>query len=94
MAAYVIGFNRIHDPDLYAQYLEAGAPTLTGLEGVRGLVFSDVCDPLDGEAPSLHGLTSPVSKAEVDTSYVCVVDRWGNAFSATPGDTMSGITAR
>ncbi len=23
---------------------------------------------------------------EADTSYVCVVDRWGNAFSATPSD--------
>ena len=26
---------------------------------------------------------------EPDTSYVCVVDRWGNAFSATPSDTLS-----
>lgn len=25
-----------------------------------------------------------------DTSYVCVVDRWGNAFSATPSDFMAG----
>jgi gamma-glutamyltranspeptidase/glutathione hydrolase len=30
----------------------------------------------------------PVSgKLQADTSYVCVVDRWGNAFSATPSDT-------
>ncbi|MCZ6887329.1 MAG: gamma-glutamyltransferase family protein [Gammaproteobacteria bacterium] len=27
---------------------------------------------------------------EPDTSYVCVVDRWGNAFSATPSDTLGG----
>jgi gamma-glutamyltranspeptidase/glutathione hydrolase len=27
---------------------------------------------------------------EPDTSYVCVVDRWGNAFSATPSD---GVTS-
>ena len=26
------------------------------------------------------------SKVERDTSYTCVVDRWGNAFSATPSD--------
>ena len=25
-----------------------------------------------------------------DTSYVCVVDRWGNAFSATPSDPLAG----
>ena len=29
------------------------------------------------------------AKLEADTSYLCVVDRWGNAFSATPSD---GIT--
>ena len=26
---------------------------------------------------------------ELDTSYVCVVDRWGNAFSATPSDSAA-----
>ncbi len=28
--------------------------------------------------------------AQIDTSYVCVVDRWGNAFSATPSDASAG----
>ena len=27
-------------------------------------------------------------RVEADTSYVCVVDRWGNAFSATPSDSL------
>ena len=27
---------------------------------------------------------------ELDTSYTCVVDRWGNAFSATPSDGFGG----
>ena len=27
---------------------------------------------------------------EHDTSYICAVDRWGNAFSATPSDSMFG----
>ncbi|MBW8269244.1 gamma-glutamyltransferase family protein [Caldovatus aquaticus] len=43
--------------------------------------------------PLLGAGTAPASAtraaapaAEADTSYVCVVDRWGNAFSATPSD--------
>ena len=27
---------------------------------------------------------------EADTSYICTVDRWGNAFSATPSDGIGG----
>ena len=27
---------------------------------------------------------------QTDTSYTCVVDRWGNAFSATPSDGFAG----
>jgi gamma-glutamyltranspeptidase/glutathione hydrolase len=34
---------------------------------------------------------SPAQGARMqDTSYVCVVDRWGNAFSATPSDPLAG----
>src|SRR6185295_6830314 len=39
-------------------------------------------------ATRLHTARSEVSPS-VDTSYVCVVDREGNAFSATPSDTSS-----
>ena len=35
----------------------------------------------DGAAP----------KVEADTSYCCVVDRWGNAFSATPSDGSGNV---
>ena len=28
----------------------------------------------------------PTTTVRSDTSYTCVVDRWGNAFSATPSD--------
>ena len=31
--------------------------------------------------------------AEPDTSYVCVVDRWGNGFSATPSDGIGSAAA-
>ena len=34
---------------------------------------------------------SPDGADKLDTSHVCVVDRWGNAFSATPSD--SGLQA-
>ena len=30
-------------------------------------------------------------KVEADTSYCCVVDRWGNAFSATPSDGSGNV---
>ena len=48
--------------------------------------FPAMPPPLDGAAQAIHGLVRPVPAVEVDTSYVCVVDRWGNAFSATPSD--------
>jgi gamma-glutamyltranspeptidase/glutathione hydrolase len=52
--------------------------------------------PPAGDATFLHAKTSPRGSAftperawqapELDTSYVCVVDRQGNVFSATPSD--------
>jgi gamma-glutamyltranspeptidase/glutathione hydrolase len=35
-------------------------------------------------------LTPVPGEQEQDTSYTCVVDRWGNAFSATPSDGLFG----
>ena len=36
--------------------------------------------------PHHRGDDADLPKVEADTSYCCVVDRWGNAFSATPSD--------
>ncbi|MEE8046334.1 MAG: gamma-glutamyltransferase family protein [Dehalococcoidia bacterium] len=36
-----------------------------------------------------HPAAVPVA-AEMDTSYACAVDKWGNAFSATPSDGAGG----
>ncbi len=36
------------------------------------------------------GSVSPTGARMQDTSYVCTVDRWGNAFSATPSDPLAG----
>jgi gamma-glutamyltranspeptidase/glutathione hydrolase len=48
--------------------------------------------PLFGEAqalPRASAKAEPSHIGEGGTSYVCVVDRWGNAFSATPSDGAS-----
>ncbi|GAA1688047.1 gamma-glutamyltransferase family protein [Microbacterium sediminicola] len=59
----------------------------------------DPAHAFDGLPPALFGdsqiLPDAISAEEVrhigegGTSYVCVVDRWGNAFSATPSDGAS-----
>jgi gamma-glutamyltranspeptidase/glutathione hydrolase len=48
--------------------------------------FGEMPAPLD--RTNLPHMASPADlpKVEADTSYCCVVDRWGNAFSATPSD--------
>ena len=40
--------------------------------------------------PAAQQLAPLPGEQEQDTSYTCVVDRWGNAFSATPSDGLSG----
>jgi gamma-glutamyltranspeptidase / glutathione hydrolase len=52
----------------------------------------DLPPPLFGEAqrlPEPSRAESPPHVRKGGTSYVCVVDRWGNAFSATPSDDSS-----
>jgi len=53
--------------------------------------FGQMPAPLDlpgrAHAPSMAELP----KVEADTSYCCVVDRWGNAFSATPSDGSGNV---
>lgn len=46
----------------------------------------DILDLIPAPAPA----GTPLEKAP-DTSYVCVIDRWGNAFSATPSDGAHGV---
>ena len=53
--------------------------------------FGEMPAPLD--RTNLLHLASPAEmpKVEADTSYCCVVDRWGNAFSATPSDGSGNV---
>jgi gamma-glutamyltranspeptidase/glutathione hydrolase len=57
--------------------------------------------PMHGDPWSFEHRSQPISwqykhpsavsvAAEMDTSYACAVDRWGNAFSATPSDGAGG----
>ena len=60
--------------------------------GVRDdRAFGQMPAPLD--SPDLSYLVGNVElpKVEADTSYCCVVDRWGNAFSATPSDGSGNV---
>ena len=45
--------------------------------------------PDNGVAQPLRASSEALPRIEKDTSYVCVVDKWGNAFSATPSDGAS-----
>ena len=44
----------------------------------------------DGGGEPMAPLAAAPGRTEQDTSYTCVVDRWGNAFSATPSDGIDG----
>jgi gamma-glutamyltranspeptidase/glutathione hydrolase len=48
--------------------------------------FGEMPAPLDRTNLPHMASTAEMPKVEADTSYCCVVDRWGNAFSATPSD--------
>ena len=43
-----------------------------------------------GKSSAVRQPVATLGRSEEDTSYTCVVDRWGNAFSATPSDTLFG----
>jgi gamma-glutamyltranspeptidase len=48
--------------------------------------------PPAGAPARVHAATqADLPKVEADTSYCCVVDRWGNAFSATPSDGSGSV---
>lgn len=51
-----------------------------------GLPDPIVGEPWDLTPPPPPPTAATLDAPALDTSYVCVVDRWGNAFSATPSD--------
>jgi gamma-glutamyltranspeptidase/glutathione hydrolase len=53
--------------------------------------FGRMPPPLDAADTPRAASASELPKVEADTSYCCVVDRWGNAFSATPSDGCGNV---
>jgi gamma-glutamyltranspeptidase / glutathione hydrolase len=53
--------------------------------------FGQMPAPLDLPNRSYLGSDASLPKVEADTSYCCAVDRWGNAFSATPSDGSGNV---
>lgn len=59
---------------------------------IRGdRAFGEMPAPLDRSAELPARSTAELPKVEADTSYCCVIDRWGNAFSATPSDGAGNV---
>jgi gamma-glutamyltranspeptidase/glutathione hydrolase len=53
--------------------------------------FGEMPAPLDRTNQPHPASAAELPKVEADTSYCCVVDRWGNAFSATPSDGSGNV---
>ena len=53
--------------------------------------FGQMPAPLDRPNSPFAASEREMPKMEADTSYCCVVDRWGNAFSATPSDGSGNV---
>jgi gamma-glutamyltranspeptidase/glutathione hydrolase len=56
-----------------------------------GRAFGQMPAPLDRDGEAYQASERSLPKVEADTSYCCVVDRWGNAFSATPSDGCGNV---
>jgi gamma-glutamyltranspeptidase / glutathione hydrolase len=53
--------------------------------------FGEMPAPMDRPNRSYLATEAELPKVEADTSYCCAIDRWGNAFSATPSDGSGNV---
>jgi gamma-glutamyltranspeptidase/glutathione hydrolase len=78
--------------DVPIDYLLDPATIARRAAAVRdGSAFGAMPAPLDRPAAVQAASAAALPKVEADTSYCCVVDRWGNAFSATPSDGSGNV---
>lgn len=72
-----VPLERLHSDDHIAERLK---------QIDRRTAMPDMPPPLFGASPRHYKASERLPSRDPDTSYCCVVDRWGNAFSATPSD--------
>ncbi len=73
--------------DVPIDYLLAPETIRRRAELIRnGQAFGEMPQAQDGPPAQHTPSLADMPTVEADTSYVCAVDRWGNAFSATPSD--------
>ena len=84
--------------DVPVEWLLDPATIAQRAAAVRGdRAFGRMPAPLEGglgssgRGPAFAASAAELPKVEADTSYCCVVDRWGNAFSATPSDGSGNV---
>jgi len=78
--------------DVPIDYLLDPATIARRAASVRdGQAFGQMPAPLDLPGRAHAPSAAELPKVEADTSYCCVVDRWGNAFSATPSDGSGNV---
>ena len=78
--------------DVPVDYLLDPATVARRASAVRDdRAFGEMPAPLDLSNRSYEASDAELPKVEADTSYCCVVDRWGNAFSATPSDGSGNV---
>jgi gamma-glutamyltranspeptidase/glutathione hydrolase len=74
--------KRYGDPN----FVDVGLDEVLSAESIARCVKSLDRNLSSTRAAARSAGAGEVSMANPDTSYVCVVDRWGNSFSATPSD--------
>jgi gamma-glutamyltranspeptidase/glutathione hydrolase len=78
--------------DVPLDYLLSPEHIARRAEAVRDdRAFGEMPAPLARRAAAHQASAAELPKMEADTSYCCVVDRWGNAFSATPSDGSGNV---
>jgi gamma-glutamyltranspeptidase/glutathione hydrolase len=72
-----VPLERLHGEDSISEWLKR-------IDSQRAM--PDLPTPIGIEKPFQYRAAEGMPERDPDTSYLCAVDKWGNAFSATPSD--------